>query len=169
MSLSSARSIWLIRRRARHSRSCSPSGATDIGFLSAGPPVPNPTELLGSGRAAALLDQLSRQADLILIDGPPALPVADILVIGRTVSGVVLVVEARRTTFTDLTKTADLFVRSQTPTLGVVLNKLPPRPGAVAYRTTSAPGTRAGPREGALEKRRVTAPPARVSRSGRSR
>jgi protein-tyrosine kinase len=96
-------------------------------FMGAGPPVRNPTELLGMARTAQMLDELGKQADLILIDAPPVLPVADMLVIGRIVSGVILVVEARRTTIPDVTKAKDLLIRNQIPVLGVILNKLRPR------------------------------------------
>jgi Mrp family chromosome partitioning ATPase len=78
-------------------------------------------------RTAAMLDELGQQADLILIDAPPVLPVADMLVIGRIVTGVVLVVEARRTTVTEVAKSKDLLTRNQTRILGVVLNKARPR------------------------------------------
>ncbi len=98
--------------------------AQGVYFIGTGPPVHNPTELLGSSRTAVMLDELGRQADLILIDAPPVLPVADMLVIGRIVTGVLLVVEARRTTVTQLAKTKDLLTRNQTRILGVVLNKL---------------------------------------------
>ncbi|MDQ6613555.1 MAG: CpsD/CapB family tyrosine-protein kinase [Actinomycetota bacterium] len=98
--------------------------AQGVYFIGTGPPVRNPTELLGLSRTALMLDELGKQADLILIDAPPVLPVADMLVIGRIVTGVVLVVEARRTTVTDISKTKDLLTRNQTRILGVVLNKL---------------------------------------------
>lgn len=98
-------------------------------FLGTGPQVRNPTELLGMGRTSILLDELGRQADLILIDAPPVLPVADMLVIGRIVTGVILVVEARRTTVAEITKSKDLLTRNQTRILGMVLNKVRQRDG----------------------------------------
>jgi len=97
--------------------------AQGVYFIGTGPPVRNPTELLGMSRTSVMLDELGKQADLILIDAPPVLPVADMLVIGRIVTGVVLVVEARKTTVTQLAKTKDLLTRNQTRILGVVLNK----------------------------------------------
>jgi capsular exopolysaccharide synthesis family protein len=104
--------------------------AQGVYFIGTGPPVRNPTELLGTNRTAMMLDELGKQADLILIDAPPVLPVADMLVIGRIVTGVILVVEARRTTVTDISKTKDLLTRNQTRILGVVLNKMRQRDGS---------------------------------------
>jgi capsular exopolysaccharide synthesis family protein len=97
--------------------------ARGVYFLATGPSVNNPAELLGMGRTARLLDGLGRQADLILIDTPPVLPVADTLVIGRMASGALLVVEARKTSLGAITKAKDLLIRNQTRLLGIVLNK----------------------------------------------
>jgi capsular exopolysaccharide synthesis family protein len=92
-------------------------------FLATGHPVNNPTELLGSGRTRQLLDGLGRQADLVLLDTPPILPVADTLVIGRMAAGAVLVTESRSTAIDAVNKAKDLLTRNQTRLLGVVLNK----------------------------------------------
>jgi capsular exopolysaccharide synthesis family protein len=95
-------------------------------LLPAGTTVPNPTELLSSARTAALLDALAKQADVVLIDAPPVLPVADTLVIGRMVGGAVLVVETRKTPVGAVHQAKDALTRSQTRLLGVVVNKLQP-------------------------------------------
>ena len=92
-------------------------------FLSTGAQVSNPTELLGSGRTARLLEGLAGQADLVLLDTPPVLPVADTLVIGRIASGAILVTEARATALVAVQKAKDLLIRNQTRLLGVALNK----------------------------------------------
>jgi capsular exopolysaccharide synthesis family protein len=92
-------------------------------FLATGHPVNNPTELLGSGRTRQLLDGLAQQADLVLLDTPPILPVADTLVIGRMAAGAVLVTESRTTAIDAVNKAKDLLTRNQTRLLGVVLNK----------------------------------------------
>jgi capsular exopolysaccharide synthesis family protein len=91
--------------------------------LPTGPPPSEPTELLGSRRTAQLLDALAEQADLVLIDTPPVLPVADTLVIGRMAAGAVLVVEARKTSINAVHRTVDLLTRNQARVLGIVLNK----------------------------------------------
>lgn len=118
--------------------------AQGVYFIGTGPQVRNPTELLGMARTARMLDELGKQADLIMIDAPPVLPVADMLVIGRIVTGVILVVEARRTTVTDINKTKDLLTRNQTRILGMVLNKHRHRDGsygeAYGYGTFEEPG-----------------------------
>src|SRR5581483_1764235 len=92
-------------------------------FLAAGPRLANPTELLSTPRTAKLLESLSANADVVLIDAPPVLSVADTLVIGRLAAGAVLVVEAGRTPAPAAKRAKDALTRNQTRLLGVVLNK----------------------------------------------
>lgn len=92
-------------------------------FLAAGGWVDNPADVLAGGRTARLLETLSDQADIVLLDTPAILPVADTLVIGRIASGAVLVTEVRRTAMDAVEKAKDLLVRNQTRLLGVVINK----------------------------------------------
>jgi len=100
------------------------SAANGLYFLPAGVGAADPTELLASPRTARLLEGLARQADIVLIDTPPVLPVADTLVIGRLAAGAVLVVEARGTPVELLNRTKSALTRNQTRILGVVLNKM---------------------------------------------
>jgi capsular exopolysaccharide synthesis family protein len=109
------------------------SGPKSIYFLGTGPPAANPTELLGSGRTGRLLDSLSREADLVLLDTPPVLPVADTLVVGRMASGALMVVETGNTPYAAVKKAKDLLIRNQTCLLGVVLNKFQARDADLSY------------------------------------
>lgn len=102
-------------------------------FLGTGPQVDNPTELLSSSRLPRLLATLAKQADVILIDSPPVLPVADTLVIGRMVAGAVLVVEARSTPVPAVLQAKGALIRNQTRLLGLVLNKLDSRDAPHGY------------------------------------
>jgi capsular exopolysaccharide synthesis family protein len=95
-------------------------------LLAAGPPVGTPSELLGSGRTARLLESLAREADIVLVDSPPTLPVADTLVIGRAASGAVLVVESGVTSVSAVEQAKNVLIRNQIRLLGVVVNKFEP-------------------------------------------
>ena len=101
--------------------------------LATGSPASEPAELLGAGRMAKLLDSLARQADIVLIDTPPVLPVADTLIIGRMAAGAILVVEARRTPIPAVQKAKDALIRNQTRLLGLVINKQQPRDATYGY------------------------------------
>src|SRR4051794_26776271 len=100
------------------------AGARGFYLLPTGPPIANPTELLGSPRMAQLLDALATQADVVVVDTPPVLPVADTLVIGRMAAGAILVVEARKTPVAAIQRAKDALTRSQTRLLGLVVNKM---------------------------------------------
>lgn len=102
------------------------SEATGRGLylLATGPAVANPTELLATSRTQRLLRALSDQADIVLIDTPPVLPVADTLVIGRSAAGAILVVASRLTEVGSANRAKDALARNQTRLLGVVLNRL---------------------------------------------
>ena len=63
----------------------------NLHFLCAGPMPPNPTELLASVQMKNFLAELDKRYDRIIIDSPPASGFADVLVLGNTVDGVVLV------------------------------------------------------------------------------
>ncbi|MGI8663280.1 MAG: CpsD/CapB family tyrosine-protein kinase [Acidimicrobiales bacterium] len=94
-------------------------------LLATGPSVNNPTELLTAERTKRLLDALSAQADVVLIDSPPVLPIADTLEIGRMAAGAILVVEARHTEVGTAQRAKDALIQNRTRLLGVIMNKVP--------------------------------------------
>jgi len=73
------------------------TGAENLWILTCGPLPPNPAEMLGSQRMTDLLKRLGEMADVIIIDSPPVMPVADAAVLSRQVDGVIMVVQAKRT------------------------------------------------------------------------
>ena len=98
--------------------------AAGLYVLPAGRPVDNPAELLGTDRTARLLDTVASQADIVLIDTPPVLPVADTLVIGRLAAGAVLVVRSRATAYPAAQAAKNALARNQTRILGMVVNEV---------------------------------------------
>jgi len=65
--------------------------------LPAGPPPPNPSELLSSQRMKDLLEQLAGMSDLVIIDSTPLLTVSDSLPLIEFVSGIVVVARLNAT------------------------------------------------------------------------
>lgn len=98
--------------------------AAGLYVLPAGRSVENPAELLGTDRTARLLDNVAAQADIVLIDTPPVLPVADTLVIGRLAAGAVLVVRSRSTAYPAAQAAKNALTRNQTRILGTVVNEV---------------------------------------------
>jgi polysaccharide biosynthesis transport protein len=66
-------------------------------IVPSGPIPPNPPELLASSRLAAVLEEAKREFDVVVIDGPPILGLADAPLLSATVGATVMVVEAGRT------------------------------------------------------------------------
>ncbi|MBN1173371.1 MAG: polysaccharide biosynthesis tyrosine autokinase [Micromonosporaceae bacterium] len=109
--------------------------------LASGPVPPNPSELLGSQQMQQLLWQLRERYDLIIVDGPPVLPVADALAVAHACDGVVLLAQHATTTRHELNETATALRAVEAPLLGAVLNMVPIKGGHgyYDYRTDDAP------------------------------
>ncbi len=73
------------------------SGIQGLKILPAGPQPPNPAELLASSRMSKLIESLSGQADIILFDSPPVIPVTDASILGRYTDGLLLVLQSGET------------------------------------------------------------------------
>ena len=77
---------------------CLRSGAGRLDVLPAGRSAQDTAEQCGSQRMGELLDELRQRYDLVVLDGPPLLPVADAVVLAASqVDGVLLVARAGST------------------------------------------------------------------------
>ena len=91
-------------------------------LLASGPLPHNPSELLASDRMADVLAALGDQADIVLIDTPPILPVTDAAVISGRVDATLLVVTAGSTRGRRLARAGEILTQIEAPVLGVVIN-----------------------------------------------
>lgn len=91
-------------------------------ILAAGAAPPNPSELLESSRMGEILSLLRSQADYVLCDSPPALPVTDAAVLAPQVDGVILVLKAGKTRREPAQRAKAIFDQVGANLLGVVLN-----------------------------------------------
>jgi succinoglycan biosynthesis transport protein ExoP len=109
----------------------------NLSILPCGPIPPNPAELISSDRMKELLRDLSGKYDHILIDSPPLTNVTDPVILSTMVDGVILVVQAGRTT-RDLVRRARTELSSVGAKIfGVVLNNLDiKREGYDSYLST---------------------------------
>lgn len=69
----------------------------NLSLLSTGPLPPSPAELLSNDRMGELLGAFLKQFEHVVIDAPPVLGLADAPLIGRSVEGLVYVIEAENT------------------------------------------------------------------------
>jgi Mrp family chromosome partitioning ATPase len=95
-----------------------------LNVLPAGTIPPAPDEFLGSERVAVLLDELSGQFDLVLLDTAPLLPVGDVMALNARVDGLVVITRLgihRR----QLEELARQLHNCRAPILGFVLTGTP--------------------------------------------
>ena len=98
---------------------------TNVFVLPAGSLPPNPSELLSSQKATAVIRALAEKVDLVVIDCTPVLPVTDSLVVSRMSDATIVVADARTTDRKALRRTLQLLGQVNAPTIGLVLNGLP--------------------------------------------
>ncbi len=69
----------------------------NLTILTCGPIPPNPAELVGSERFKTIIDNLSAMYDMVILDSPPVIAVADSLILSNLVDGVVMIVKSGKT------------------------------------------------------------------------
>jgi len=107
-------------------------------FIPAGNHVTHPSELISSDRMKQFLDRVRPAFDWIIIDSPPALPVADASVLGGLVDGVLFVVRANSTPSAASQKACKELREAHI--LGVVLNTAEESTGYNSYYSGSSYG-----------------------------
>jgi capsular exopolysaccharide synthesis family protein len=123
-----------------------------MAVLPAGPPPPNPSELLGSGQMLSLLATLNAMYDYVIVDAAPLLPVTDAAVVGSHADGVLLLVRHNRSTRDEVERAAQTLAAAKARVLGTVFTFVPRihkrrRPGygygyGYGYGPAPAPATR---------------------------
>ena len=103
-----------------------PGGAENLWVITSGPIPPSPTELLASGRLKALLNEAASNYDVVVIDSPPVLGLADAPLMSALVGGVVFVVEADRSRHGSLRSALRRIGSMRAVMLGSVLTKFDP-------------------------------------------
>lgn len=93
--------------------------------ISAGNVPPNPSELLITPQMQRLLDRLSTQFDIIIVDAPPCELVTDAAILSRMVDSTVIVTAHKFTKKASLQKTIKSIKNVGGKIAGVVLNKVP--------------------------------------------
>lgn len=104
-----------------------------LDFLSTGILPPQPSELLEHANFQALLEELSSQYDLIVIDTAPVLAVADSLVIAPHVGTIFSVVRGDVSTMGEIDETVKRLTQAGHNVAGVVFNDLRQRIGGYGF------------------------------------
>lgn len=100
------------------------SGIDRLNIVTSGFLPPNPSECLNSARLDEIMREFREQYDLILIDTPPILPVADSIIVGRKADGTLLVYEVGDIPRVALRRAKLVLEQAQVKVLGIVLNNM---------------------------------------------
>lgn len=107
-----------------------PGPIPGLSILPSGPIPPNPAELIGSSRMAALLMNLDGLFDLIILDTPPVLAVTDSCALAPRVDGVVIVVRANAVGHPQARRAKEALTAVKARILGVVLDAVQRQSGS---------------------------------------
>lgn len=96
----------------------------NLSLLPTGPLPPNPAELLSSSRMDEVLESLSQRFDIVVVDAPAVLAVADAAALAQKVGHLMLVVGMGRTHRQAVERMAAVARTTPVHVLGVVLNRV---------------------------------------------
>lgn len=113
-------------------------GIENLRILPSGPVPGNPAEILGSEAIRRVLSELSEAADIVLIDTPPVLAVADAIALSPLVDGLLFVVDMESTTRSAVQHAWEQLAQVDAQIIGSVLNNFDPGKGwAYSYYYSS--------------------------------
>ncbi len=104
-----------------------------LSLIASGPLPPNPAELLAGPHLATLLEQARGEYDLVLLDSPPVLGLADAPVLGHLADGTLLVIEAGGPRVDHVRDALKRLRASRTRVIGALLTKLDARHASYGY------------------------------------
>lgn len=96
-----------------------------VRLLSPGELPPNPTKMLYARRTEDVFAELRAQFDVVLVDGPPVLPVADALILTQFSDMTILVVRSGVTRRRALRRARHALARVESASLALILNAAP--------------------------------------------
>ncbi|MDR3068765.1 MAG: polysaccharide biosynthesis tyrosine autokinase, partial [Cellulomonas sp.] len=127
--------------RARFTELCQ-QYAPNLAVLASGAVPPNPAELLASRAFEDLVALVRQHFEVVIVDSPPLLPVADAIALSRVATGVVLVVDTTKTRRAQLVQSVEAVRLGGGRVIGAVLNRTKSGAvGASAYGYSSRPET----------------------------
>ncbi len=101
------------------------TGIANLSLLSSGPLPPNPVELMGSARMRSLVSEMKDKFDMVVFDTPPAIAVADAVVLASYTDGVIMVINHGEVTPQAANRVKDMLENAKARILGVVLSGVP--------------------------------------------
>lgn len=117
-------------RRVGIDEAVQPTPLPGLDVLAAGARPPNPAEIVQTEAMSALLDQLRDFYDVVVIDSPPLLPVADAALLAAKSDGALLVVRHGRTGHDQVRAARERLDHVGARLLGTVISMAPRRASA---------------------------------------
>jgi capsular exopolysaccharide synthesis family protein len=105
----------------------------NLWLVPCGPLPPNPAELLASPRLKALVMEAATNFDMVIVDGPPVLGLADAPLLGGACRGTLLVVESGKTRTPAAIDAVNRLNAAGSHIIGAVLTKYRNRLGHYGY------------------------------------
>ncbi len=96
-------------------------GVENLQLLPSGPLPPNPADIVGSPRMDAVIQLLTKEADVVLFDAPPVIYVTDAALLASKLDGVLLVIRAGGTRRDHAVRARELLERVSVRLVGAVL------------------------------------------------
>jgi capsular exopolysaccharide synthesis family protein len=104
-----------------------PTQIETLRVITSGPLPPNPSEVLDSNLMKQTLEELRAQSDMVILDSPPVLAVADANILSSRASGTLLVIDSGKERSEVTRRAYQALKQTNTKVLGVVLNRLSSR------------------------------------------
>lgn len=106
----------------------------NLWLLPCGPIPPNPADLLSTPRFKAILTDAASQFDMIVVDGPPALGLADASLLASACSNAMLVIESGKTRTSAAREAMERIETAGAQIVGVALTKSTGEASHYGYR-----------------------------------
>ncbi|HYN87319.1 MAG TPA: hypothetical protein VER55_02255, partial [Ardenticatenaceae bacterium] len=128
----------VLEHTAPLSAAVQPTRTAGVHVLTSGPSRSSPAELLDSPQTSAVLEQLAEQFDIVLLDTPSLVAVADAAVLAPMVDGVILIISRGHVRYEALRAVRRQLAAVHARVLGAIVNRAGPPTSYLYYR----PGAR---------------------------
>lgn len=109
------------------------SEVTGLDMITRGKSPANPSEMLGSAKFKAFLDEIMQHYDHVLIDTPPVLAVTDSIIISQYVGVNLIIARHNQTQMKELELTVSRFEQAGVKVNGFILNDIQKSSGGYGY------------------------------------
>jgi succinoglycan biosynthesis transport protein ExoP len=111
-----------------------PTQFNDLWLMPSGPLPPNPADLLSTGRFQEILGEAAAQFDIVIIDAPPVIGLADSLLLASVAGHVIFVIESGKTRTKAAVEALRMLGGTGAHILGAALTKSSEDMGGYGYK-----------------------------------